>query len=323
MNIVEKNECHVYPVIVPTPYSVGDVNMYIVEAAGTVSLIDAGIDSDDCWDALNQTLSEIGLTLGDLSQILLTHHHSDHIGLINRISTIRDIPIYAHRESIYRLKRDPEFLSMRIRFFEQLYREMGCGSAGERHIEYLKEASRKNEKFKIHAEIIPLSDSETIGSYQVVYVPGHSPDHIAFWDAKRRWLFAGDHLIQHISSNAFVEPDREGKRIFALAEYANSLKKCLSLEAEIAFSGHGELIRNHKHLIELRLTRMEQKAEKIRSLIQSGISTAYGLAQTYYPSKYLSQFSLVMSEIIGLLDFLEAKNKIQKEQRNGVWHYFS
>ncbi|SDJ37627.1 MBL fold metallo-hydrolase [Paenibacillus naphthalenovorans] len=321
MDKTEKNGCTVYPITVSTPYDVGDVNMYLMEENGNLTLIDAGMDSDECWDAFHLTLSQNGYSLNDLSQIWITHNHQDHIGLVNRITARREIPVYAHRESIPRLKRDPEFLSLRIRFFEKLYRSMGCGAAGDQHILKLQEAVRRNEQFKIHAEIIPLSDSEYLGNVQVIEVPGHAPDHIAFWDAQRQWLFAGDHLLKTISSNAFIEPDLEGNRKFTLVEYTHSLNRCLSLHADTVFPGHGELIDDPKDLIERRLTRIGQKAEKIREMIQSGGSTAYELAQSYYPTKYIHVFAPVMSEIIGLLDYLEMNDRIKKILKNGVWHY--
>lgn len=320
---MEKDGCRVYQVAVPTPYDVGDVNMYLVEEAGEITLIDAGVDTDDCWNALNEALSEQGFTIQDVSKILITHNHVDHIGLINRLTVRKEIPVYAHKDAIYRMKRDPEFLSMRIRFFDRLYQEMGCGSAGERQIEKLKEAVTLNKTMKIHADIIPFSNTgcERIGRFQVIEVPGHSPDHVAFWDGERGWLFAGDHLIKHISSNAFVEPDLEGNRRRTLVEYVASLEKCLTIEAEITFSGHGDVIDNHRELIRKRLARIEEKSNKVLNLIRSGTSTAYELAQIMYPSKYKTVFSPVMSEMIGLLDYLEAKDKIHKVQSHHIWCY--
>lgn len=321
MKPIAKNGAVVYPVTVQTPYDVGDVNLYVFGANGELVLIDAGIDSEACWNAFEQCLSQNGFSLNDLSRILITHNHVDHIGLINRITRQKDIPVYAHRAAIPRMKRDRDFLSMRIRFFEQLYREMGCGQAGTRQVERLREALIANERFKIEPEIIPLTNSEHIANFKVIEVFGHAPDHIAFLDADRSWLFAGDHLIAHISSNAFVEPDEDGQRIRTVVEYVQSLKKCLTLDAEIVFSGHGEQIENHKALIEQRIARIEIKAEKISALIKSGISTAYELAQNYYPTKYKQAFSAVMSEMIGLLDYLETEHKIEKHHHDGMWRY--
>lgn len=318
---ISKGGCSVYPIMVPAKHNLRTFNFYIIEEASTLSLIDAGINTDDCWASLNQTLRDNGFELGDINQVILTHNHEDHVGLLNRISSVKNIPIYAHKESIHRLKRDPAFFAMRVEFFAQLYREMGCGAAGEQQVEKLREAVQTNERRKIQADILPLVNSDRIAGMDVIETPGHSPDHVVLLHEKRRWLFSGDHLLGHISSNALVEPNQEGQRIATLVQYVRSLKKCMTLDAEILYPGHGRLIHNHRELIESRLHRINEKAARIRQMIQNGMTTAAQLAYSYYKDKYNSQFSLVMSEIIGHLDYLESLHKIKKERKNGVWHY--
>lgn len=319
--IISEDGLSVYPVKVPTKYNLRSFNFYLLEEAGSLTLIDAGIDSEECWECFMRTMNENGYTLHDLTRIIVTHNHEDHVGLINRISSIKEIPLYAHQESIHRLKRDKAFFLLRIEFFEQLYQEMGCGAAGEQQVQKLREAVWKNEKNRIQADIVTFADGDTIAGMQVIETPGHSSDHVVFLHEQKKWLFAGDHLISHISSNALVEPDRNGKRQLTLVEYVDSLKKCLQLDAGIVYPGHGEFIYNHKQLITKRLHRINEKAERILRLIRSGISTANQLAYAYYKDKYESQFSLVMSEIIGHLDYLETRHKVQKELKKGVWHY--
>ncbi|MCP3772748.1 MBL fold metallo-hydrolase [Paenibacillus sp. MZ04-78.2] len=321
MTGIKTTSGQVIPIVAPTPYDVGDVNMFLIADGNTLTLLDAGDDSDICWEALLLTLRQHGLALGDLSQIWITHSHQDHIGLVNRIVSQVQVPVYAHKDAIPRMKRDPDFIQMRLRFFDRLYREMGCGTAGERDIERLQRAAKKNEAYTTQTDIIPLTEGSRIGDYKVLEVPGHAPDHIVFWNENEKTLFAGDHLIKHISSNAFVEPDFEGARLRTLVQYVESLTKCSKIDADTVFPGHGELIDDHQQLIAMRLKRIGQKADKIREMIISGASTAYQLAQLYYPHKYRTVFSPVMSEIIGLLDFLEAQGSIQKVKKNEVWHY--
>ncbi|WP_078409847.1 MBL fold metallo-hydrolase [Priestia abyssalis] len=320
--IITKENCSVYPIKVPAKHGLKTFNFYLREDNGSLSLIDAGVNTAECWDVFMNTMAETGFALHDLDRIILTHNHEDHIGLVNRILSVKEVPVYAHTEAIHRLKRDKDFFALRVEFFRKLYQEMGCGAAGEKQVEKLKAAVKKNEKDKIKSEIISLAESDTIVGLQVIETPGHSPDHLVFLDAERRQLFGGDHLIGHISSNAIVEPDQEGKRILTLVEYIRSLEKCIGLDLETIFSGHGSFIHNHRQLIHHRLEKIQQKSERLLELIDSGMSTAAQLAQVYYRDKYETQFSLVMSEIIGQLDWLETKKKIGKEQKDGVWHYY-
>lgn len=317
---LHKKSKEISPIIIDVSSSLQSINFFLVKSNHSLTLIDAGLDNETCWNALIQTLQTNGFTLYDLTEIILTHNHIDHVGLVNRIVTKHPIPVYAHRDAIPRLKRDPDFFQMRTAFFAKLYEEMGCKDAGYEHVAYLQRAIQKNKQNALQTEITPI-ESTSFLHFHIVEVPGHSPDQIALYDSSNGYFFSGDLLIKHISSNALVEPDNEGKRLLTLVEHKHSLEKILSIPIELVFPGHGTLINNPKELISKRLNGIERKAEKIRKLVKSGISTGSELAQAYYGNKYKKQFSLVMSEIIGHLDYLEARGKVTKKLKEGVYHY--
>jgi glyoxylase-like metal-dependent hydrolase (beta-lactamase superfamily II) len=317
---INKQDCTVYPVIVPEASSLKSINFYIISHGQSLSLIDAGWNNESCWESLLTTLKRNDFDSYDITEIILTHHHNDHMGLVNRIVSKHPIPVYASPLSIPRLRRDQAFLEMRVDFFAKIYQEMGCGEAGVRQIDYLTSALKKNKHQALQANIIEIHDNHLL-NFNVLLIPGHAPDQLAFYDQNRNWLFAGDLLFDHIASNALVEPDVDGKRLPSLTQHIHSLKKCEALNAEIVFSGHGSLIKNPNKLIQKRLTSMKEKSERLLQLIESGIETGSELAQSYYKKKYHPLFSLVMSEIIGHLDYLETQNKIKKDLVNGIWRY--
>ncbi|MBT2729190.1 MBL fold metallo-hydrolase [Bacillus sp. ISL-75] len=320
MKKLKKTGFEVFPIIIPDRSSLKSTNFYLVNQEHSLSLIDAGWNNEECWEGLINTLNNNGFTLKDLTEIILTHHHIDHIGLVNRITSEHPIKVYSHPDSILRLKRDPIFLDMRVEFYAQLYHEMGCGEDGEKHGAYLKKAVQKNKQNVIQGDVIEIFDKQLL-NFNIIEVPGHSPDQIAFHEKKHNWLFAGDLLLEHISSNALVEPDSLGRRIPTLLQHIDSLKKCLELNVDLVFPGHGTLIDQPDSLILKRLDRIDAKAERIIHLIQSGCLTGSEIAQSYYKNTYYEQFSLVMSEIIGHLDYLEAQGRIKKELIRGIYGY--
>ncbi|RXT06387.1 MBL fold metallo-hydrolase [Ammoniphilus sp. CFH 90114] len=324
-DLVIRGECTISPMIIPVNNGLKSINFYLLRNEEGLTLIDAGLNTEECWSHLKLGLDKIDQSLEDINQILITHNHHDHVGLVNRVMTAlpREIPVYAHQEAIPRLKRNKEFFSMRIDFFQQLYEEMGCGEAGEKQVKKLREAMATNEKHAIQADIIPLLPAGRIANLDVIETPGHSPDHVSFYDNKNKWLFVGDHVLEHISSNAMIEPTSDGKRRKSLIDYSESLKICAKVDADTLFTGHGELITTHREFIAARLQRLNQKAERFLSVIQQGVTTASELAQASYRHKYQSEFALVMSEIIGHLDYLEVAQKINKKKMNGVWHYIT
>ncbi|WP_236719642.1 MBL fold metallo-hydrolase [Neobacillus mesonae] len=320
MSHLQKNGCEVIPIMVPVSSSLKSVNFFLYKKQHSLTLIDAGFDNEDCWNALQTALTAHDLSINDITQILLTHHHVDHVGLVNRILSEHPVPVYAHPLSVPRLKRDDDFMAMRVEFFAKLYKEMGCGEQGEKQTAYLQQALEKNRTKKMDGEIRTVKGNQLL-DFDVLYVPGHAPDQIVFYQNDSQWLFGGDLLLQHISSNALVEPDLEGHRMMTLYEHYQSLKRVLGVNADVIFPGHGMLIENHKALIQKRLDGIGRKADKFLALIESGSTTAADVAKTYYKETYIKQFSLVMSEVIGHLDYLELQGKVQKEMVSGVWHY--
>ena len=59
------------------------INCYLVEEAGSLTLVDAGIGAT--WDLLVAGLSGMGRSLADIEAVILTHAHLDHIGMAERI----------------------------------------------------------------------------------------------------------------------------------------------------------------------------------------------------------------------------------------------
>jgi glyoxylase-like metal-dependent hydrolase (beta-lactamase superfamily II) len=58
-------------------------NCYLIELNENFILIDTGYDFE--WTLFNKKLSEYNITVGQITHIILTHHHDDHAGLLNNI----------------------------------------------------------------------------------------------------------------------------------------------------------------------------------------------------------------------------------------------
>ncbi|MED3691976.1 MBL fold metallo-hydrolase [Peribacillus butanolivorans] len=178
-----------------------------------------------------------------MTGILLTHHHTDHIGLVNRIVSTHTIPVYAHPNAILILKRDTEYIKMRVEFFRKLYQEMGCGEIGEKQVADLHNPIILSEDNKIHCGIQQITNNQLFG-FDILEIPGHAPDQVALYNKECKWLFTGNLLIGNIPSNAFIEPDFDGIRTKSIVQQKQSLEKCLSLNVDLVFSGHGMIIEN-------------------------------------------------------------------------------
>lgn len=189
---IERDGRAVFPVIVSNASSLKSVNFFLIKEREALYLIDAGMNDESCWNALLHTLEVNNLSLGNLTGIILTHHHIDHIGLVNRIVSHKQMPVYVHKEAVLRLKRDRAFLERRANFFETLYKEMGCGEAGERQARFVREAIEKNKDNALKASLTTIEeDMLTSLSLRIIETPGHAADQIALYDEERGWLVRG------------------------------------------------------------------------------------------------------------------------------------
>ena len=310
----------VYPIEVETDLSkLQTFNFYLVKVADTLLLIDAGYDNEVCWNSLQHTLKENGYSLTDLEAILLTHHHHDHAGLVNRIvANHPQVRVFAHKDAIVRLRRDPQYLESRIEFFRYLYLQMGCsGAKVAKEIKRLRKFVIDNEKQIVGCNIETISEGDDLYHLKVLEVPGHSLDHVVFYHEQSKSLFAGDHLIEHISSNAIIDIGKNGSRPRSLVMYEQSLQRLFDFAIETAYSGHGKLITEPYRLLEEKLKRINNKANIILQMLTEP-QTAASIAQKIYKERYDTLFPLVMSEIIGHIDRLEHYGEITYTVQNNV-----
>jgi glyoxylase-like metal-dependent hydrolase (beta-lactamase superfamily II) len=60
------------------------VNCYLIPG-DELTLIDCGVNSEENWKTLNEKFEENGFKIEDLDQLIITHEHPDHIGLLPQI----------------------------------------------------------------------------------------------------------------------------------------------------------------------------------------------------------------------------------------------
>lgn len=306
----------------PTPFKVGDVNVYLLEGDG-LTLVDTGPMTEETWKALKESFKRNKRSLKDIDQIVLTHHHMDHVGLVNQILEEKEVPVYAHESAIPYLKKDRTFMQEREEYFISLYRKHGVP---EDLLIRAKEILRYLDQFTTPIDSIStLKEGDKLpgeDAFEILYTPGHAPDHISLYDRTRLILIGGDHLIKHISSNAFVEPVYGTlERPRSLLVYREALKKVMKLPLRLVYAGHGEEITEAKELIADRLLKQEQRAEAILHAMGSN-KNAFLLTKEIFPKLYLKELSLTMSEVLGHIDLLLENEDVEIRDEEGIYTFY-
>ena len=96
-----------------------------------------------------------------------------------------------------------------------------------------------------------LREGDTVGSFQVLDVPGHSLGHVAFWRESDRVLIAGD-VLNTADSLTMIPGLTEPKTFFTPDPETNrkSLRRLGTLEPNLVLVGHGPPYRDTKKFVE-------------------------------------------------------------------------
>lgn len=309
----------------PTDYTVGPVNVFLLYGE-KLTLVDCAMKTDKTWDLFNSALKQRGLDIKDIKQIVLTHHHTDHVGLLDLIMSENTVPVYCHENCRPYITQDTDHFDSGQSFFSQFYKEFGVPTDLSNKLANSKDWNHGVES-KINIEMA-LEEGMIIPGlpeWQVIETKGHAQSHISLYRAKDQVLICGDHFIKHSPAGLFLEPPifPESKRSKPLLQYKNNIEKFRYFPVKLTLSSHGEPIEQLPELINDTLKKIDERALKIKSKLVNTRMSGYELVKELYPTRFEKGFSLFASDTIGFLDLLIERNEISVEEIDGVYYYSS
>ncbi|MFX3672838.1 MAG: MBL fold metallo-hydrolase [Paenisporosarcina sp.] len=171
-----------------------------------------------------------------ISQVALTHHHEDHIGLGSWIESHLKKPIYIHKTGIINCQHSKSL---------PFYRKVFWG---------------QSEPFQ--PEPIPAFIETENHKFEVIHTPGHAHDHSVLFNKEQGWLFGGD---------LFVVP--HPKSIFSFESVPvlmESIRKVLEYDFSTLYCAHAGVVINGKKHLASKLQYLEDIQGQVMELHQNG-----------------------------------------------------
>lgn len=175
----------------------------------------AVIDPGDEADLIISALNELKL---NLSLILLTHGHFDHIMAVPHLANA-----FSKKPQIAIHRLDAEYLGTEA---YKAHEKSLKAAMGSMFLEKLKVPMPSPDRL--------LEEGEKIGDLTVLSLPGHTQGSVAFWDEAEGVLFTGDTLFK----GAYGRTDLPGGNEEQIFE---SLRRLFTMDENIKVCpGHGE-----------------------------------------------------------------------------------
>lgn len=319
----------VFRIPLPLPFDgLRAVNAYAIEAADGLVMIDSGWMLDATKDQLERSLAKIGAGFGDIRRFLVTHIHRDHytqaIGL-RRIFGMKVALGADEKHSLDRLLgKDAFAMSPQA---ERLIRA-GAQPLMDLMVQAGMRPPSGDHGYEEPDEWISSGQVFDLGTrtLEAIATPGHTRGHVVFADAKAGLLFAGDHVLPHITPSISLEA---APQELPLHDFIESLLLVRRMPDLALLPAHGPVSPSVHARVDELLDHHDSRLSAMLAVLADGPRTGYQVAHAVRwtsRSKELTELDLMnqmlaVGETLSHLDLLVARGRAVADSADDAWLY--
>jgi glyoxylase-like metal-dependent hydrolase (beta-lactamase superfamily II) len=308
------------------------VNVYAIEAADGLVLIDSGWALANTREQLERSLARIGAGLHDIRRFLVTHLHRDHyteaVAVRRELGTTVALGA-GEQESIAKLL-GPDFRAMDAQL--RLLALAGAADVASRLSAAIgSQPGMRPSDFGYGqpSEWIIAGQRFDLGTrtLEAIATPGHTRGHLVFADTAAGLLFAGDHVLPHITPSIGFE---EAPAALPLRDYLESLNVVRRLPDMTLLPAHGPVSPSTHARIDELIGHHDGRLAAIAAVMSGGGPlTAYAVARELpWTSRQRRLADLdVMNQMLAIcetayhLDLLVAQSAATSSVTDGIRRY--
>jgi glyoxylase-like metal-dependent hydrolase (beta-lactamase superfamily II) len=321
----------IYRIPLPLPFDgLRAVNAYAIETADGLVMIDSGWLLDATKEQLERSLAKIGAGFGDIRKFLVTHIHRDHYTQAIGLRKIygMTVALGADEKSSLDLVlgKDPGARSPQA---DRLARA-GAQPLMEQMAQAGMRPPPREAGYEEPDEWISGGQVFDLGNrrLEAIATPGPTRGHVVFADAEAGLLFAGDHVLPHITPSISLEA---APRELPLRDYLESLLLVRQMPDLTLLPAHGPVSPSVHARVDELLDHHDARLKAMLAVLagSEGPLTAYEVAlavlwtsrnRTLAELDLMNQM-LAIGETLSHLDLLVARGEAAMETEGEVRYY--
>jgi glyoxylase-like metal-dependent hydrolase (beta-lactamase superfamily II) len=142
-------------------------------------------------------------------------------------------------------------------------------------------------------------------TFDCVYTPGHTSNHVCYGLREEQALFTGDHVMGW-STTVVAPPDGD------MAQYMASLRKLLARDDRILYPTHGAPVHGPKPFLRAYLDHRLEREAQILACIRQGIHTSPEIVSHLYADVDTRLHSAAARSVLAHLIQLEKEGRLQQ-----------
>jgi glyoxylase-like metal-dependent hydrolase (beta-lactamase superfamily II)/8-oxo-dGTP pyrophosphatase MutT (NUDIX family) len=262
-----------FPLRTPTKPPATHTNAYVI-GHGDFVVVDPGSPYEDEQAALAAFVGELIAGGRTLREIVLTHHHPDHVGGVE--------PLRAHlgggvRVAAHRLTADALGDSVRV------------------------------DRFVEEGDVIELAGEPPL-HLRAMHTPGHTRGHLSFYEERTETLVVGDNIVG--LGSVLIEPPQGSVRDYlgSLERYRRLLPR-----VRVLFGGHGAAVGNPRAKIEEYIAHRLEREANILKAVREGASTPREIVERVYADVPAKLHAMAERAVLAHLEKLEEDGLVSRD----------